>query len=185
MQPKVLPERIVSKRILLRRIQVGDTLPFYEFLRDEDNVRYMFYSEEQRTLEGAKMLVDETIASYDTPDPACSFAIADFARGDYLGHIGAQAFQNTSDMEIFYTLLPQYRGQGYVTEALEAFLDYLFADGTMRVVAIIMPENVSSRRVINRFGAECAGEIVVHGKIALRYGLDRETFEQWKTRAES
>lgn len=182
MQPKTIPERINSKRLILRRIQPEDTQPFYNFLRDDDNVRFMFFTDEQRTFEGAKSMIDWTINSYDSDEPVCIFAIADKVTGDYMGNLGAQPMEGTSDTEFFYTLLPKYRGQGYVTEALEVFLSFLFEEGIQQAVAIIVPGNDASIRVVNHFNARFAGEVEIHGNAGLRYEIDHAIFQEWKSR---
>lgn len=177
--PKTLPQQIEADRIVLRRITMADAAPFYEFVRDDDNVRYMFFQDEQRTEEGATGMVEWVVNAYDTDDPVCIFAIADKETGDYLGNLGAQTMEGTSDTEFFYALLPAYRGKGYVTEAVKTFLSYLFGEGLHTAVAIIVPENEASIRVVNRLQAIYIGEVEIHGNPGLRYEVTREIFERW------
>lgn len=54
--------------------------------------------------------------------------------------------------EIGYILSRQYWGQGYVTEAVSALIDQLFAEGQRRVFADTDPDNLASIAVLKRLG---------------------------------
>ncbi len=55
--------------------------------------------------------------------------------------------------EVGYSLLSEARGLGYATEALGAVIDEAFAAGELdEVQACIIPENVASRKVLDRTG---------------------------------
>lgn len=51
--------------------------------------------------------------------------------------------------EIGYMLLPEYHGQGIVTEAVERLIQYGFTDMQLNSIeAVIAPDNVASQRVV-------------------------------------
>ncbi|KAM9863428.1 GNAT family N-acetyltransferase [Leucobacter sp. BZR 635] len=55
---------------------------------------------------------------------------------------------------------PAHAGQGFVTEAATALLDYVFSEVRMhRVAAIIDPRNVPSMRVAERIGMRLEGHL--------------------------
>jgi len=179
MTPKTLPETIEAETCMLRRIRLDDAEPFYRFVSDDDSVQYMFFEDEQRTEEGSRGMIEWVVNAYDTDEPVCIFAIADKDTGEYMGNLGAQTMKGTDDTEFFYALLPDYRGQGYVTDAVRAFVSYLFDEGITLAVAIIVPENEASKRVVKRLGARFAGECVIHGNDGLRYEIDRAIVDTW------
>ncbi len=179
MTPKTLPQTIDAKKSTLRHLTESDAEPFYRFVSNDDNVRYMFFEEEQRTVEGAKGMIEWVVNAYESDDPVCIYAIADKATGAYMGNLGAQTMEGTDDTEFFYALLPEYRGQGYVTDAVKAFVTYLFDEGIQLAVAIIVPENDASTQVVNRLGARFAGDCLIHGNAGLRYEIDRPLMETW------
>ena len=179
MTPKSIPQQIVANRLMLRRLMMADADAFYEFVSVDENVRYMFFEDEQRTQDGSRGMVEWVVNAYDSEEPVCIFAIADKDTGVYLGNLGAQTMEGTSDTEVFYALLPQYRGQGYVTEAVKTFLGYLFGEGIHTAVAIIVPENAASIRVVERLDARFAGECEIHGQAGLRYEIDKTIVERW------
>lgn len=58
----------------------------------------------------------------------------------------------TEDVEIGWRAARRGTGRGYVTEAARAVLDAALAAGLERVVAVVDPANVASRRVAERLG---------------------------------
>ena len=54
--------------------------------------------------------------------------------------------------ELGYGLNPAYEGQGYMTEALRAFLDFGRERGIRTVRADTLPDNLASQRVLRRCG---------------------------------
>jgi len=56
-------------------------------------------------------------------------------------------------VEVGWRLAPEYRGQGFATEAGAAALQWGFTEGGLdRIVSIYEPENVASGRVMRRLG---------------------------------
>lgn len=101
----------------------------------------------------------------DVVNGLISLGIYDKKTGKLLGTIGVGKHDDLHEPEIFYQLLPEYRGYGYVTEAakevtkwaLESYrIPYLF--GTVEV------NNVKSQRVLERCGYQFIDErtLLVH-----------------------
>ncbi|MCG9722008.1 GNAT family N-acetyltransferase [Shewanella sp. Isolate7] len=66
-----------------------------------------------------------------------------------------------------YSVAERYQGQGYMTEALSALLDWVFDEvGLNRVMANYMPHNLSSARLLERLGFEREGYAKAYLKIA-------------------
>jgi ribosomal-protein-alanine N-acetyltransferase len=64
--------------------------------------------------------------------------------------------RGTHTMEAGYELHPAYWYKGYMTEALQALLDYAFSEQAFRPVhrveAIVAPGNIASIRLLEKFG---------------------------------
>jgi len=57
------------------------------------------------------------------------------------------------ELEIGYSLVPNERGKGYCTEALEIMVDYLFlSKDTMRIQAQTDTRNAASQKVLEKVG---------------------------------
>jgi [ribosomal protein S5]-alanine N-acetyltransferase len=180
MMIKAIPAKIEAERIDLRCLRLADVEPFYEFVHDE-SAKYLYFTDEQRTRDGARELVESVIDSYDTDSPSSIFAISDKETGDFVGHVGATSIENTNDLELFYALLPKYRGKGYVTDAVRTFIAFLLDSDIETVVAIIELENEASIAVMTRLHARFAGECEIHGNLGHRYEFYREITQLWSS----
>lgn len=75
--------------------------------------------------------------------------------GEIVGRIGflETEIDSTGDAELHYHLAPTAWGNGLATEAARAVLEWGFEQGRLgRVVAVIHPENLASRRVAEKCG---------------------------------
>jgi len=85
--------------------------------------------------------------------------------GEFIGNAGLQVVPDTSEVEIAYHYLPSVWGKGYGTEAAVAILDEgLRHLGLPNVIAICLPENVGSWRIMEKAGMRYLG-------LASYYGL--------------
>ena len=56
-------------------------------------------------------------------------------------------------VEVGYTVLPEFRGNGYATEAARALLEWARAEhGILRFIASVAPDNVPSLALVRRLG---------------------------------
>ena len=95
-------------------------------------------------------------------------------RGDtqLVGYCGFyhQVIDEKAEIEIGYRLHPAYWNQGITTEAAKAVRDHAFRDLNLsRVISLIHPENVRSRRVAEKNG-------MTHEKDTLYRGLFTNVF---------
>jgi [ribosomal protein S5]-alanine N-acetyltransferase len=97
--------------------------------------------------------------------------------GELIGDCGL-TFQNvggTNEHEIGYHLRRDLWGQGFATEAARACRDYGFSHlSAERLIAIIRPENLPSRRVAENIGMETWKETVHQNLQHLVYCIRRE-----------
>jgi len=87
-------------------------------------------------------------------------------------------------LEIGYSLVPNERGKGYCTEAVETMLDYLFLSReTMRVQACTDTRNLASQKVLEKAGFKKEGimrkYLFIRGQLrdSIAYSILRE---EWK-----
>jgi RimJ/RimL family protein N-acetyltransferase len=58
-----------------------------------------------------------------------------------------------SECELGYTLIPEYRGKGYASEALSAVISFLFSSHSVeRITCSVDPHNVASIRLLEKLG---------------------------------
>ncbi len=101
--------------------------------------------------------------------------------GTLLGYCGFfhHLEHGIEDVEIGYRLHPAYWNRGLITEAALAVRDHGFRDLKLdRVISLVHPENVPSRRVAEKNGMTVEKEIIFRGFPTLVYALTRERWEK-------
>jgi RimJ/RimL family protein N-acetyltransferase len=85
--------------------------------------------------------------------------------GTFVGDCGLtwQTVDGVEELELGYRLLPEFQGQGLATEAATACVDLARARGVQRLIAIIDPGNLASRRLAERVGLTLEKETTKNG----------------------
>ena len=105
------------------------------------------------------------------------WALIDRASGLLIGHCGLQHLPGDGGVEVLYLVVRARWGTGVATEAAGAALEHGFGRlGLDRIVAVIVPENVASRRVLEKLGMRREGAVDVYGLHAERYALSKDAF---------
>lgn len=112
-----------------------------------------------------------------------SHPIADYARHGYgrwavvhrkdraiVGFCGLKYLDDLDEVDLGYRFLPSHWGQGLATETGRAVLVHGFEKlGLEEIIALALPENVASIRVMEKLGMRPAGAIEYDGAAAVRY----------------
>ena len=96
--------------------------------------------------------------------------------GELIGDCGLtrQDLNGTSEIEIGYHIRRDLWGQGLATEAARACQDYGFANlKTERLISLIRPENLASRRVAEKNGMKLEQEVTWRGLRHCVYAIER------------
>ncbi len=141
-----------TERLLLRRMNPGDIEAIFRMRSDENVMKYIPRPivTNREEAEQHLNLIDERIESNE----GINWAITLKGKPEMLGIAGhyrlkAESFRS----EIGYMLLPEYNGQGIITEVVAALVDYGFDNmGLHSIEAIIDPDNTASARVLEKNG---------------------------------
>lgn len=102
------------------------------------------------------------------------YAVEEKASGKLVGRVGYTNHPGWPDFELGWTIVPEYQGRGYATEAARMLLDYAFtALERKHVVSLIHPDNAPSRRVAEKLGQKVEGQTEVLTMPVLIYGISR------------
>jgi len=97
--------------------------------------------------------------------------------GELIGDCGLikQMVGGTDETEIGYHVRRDCWGQGLATEAARACRDYGFANLPVeRLISLIRPENLQSRRVAEKNGMQIVKEVMWRDLLHCVYAIDRE-----------
>lgn len=170
-----IPNPIQTDRLCIRPFIEPDRAPFLEFMVDPLATRYLVFSPDQKTPEGAAALLDAIIASYGTTDPILSLSIIEGVEKVWLGSCGASPLPGEGVYECYYSLHPRYWHHGYATEAMRGLLKYLFSQADVYMVRAYMdPDNHASQKVAERLGMKPLGMQLhpLFDQQGLTYSLD-------------
>ena len=138
-------------RLRLRPFREDDVEELYGILGDADTMRYYpapFTWEE--TESWVRNNLERTLR-----DGSGLWAIEDRATGEFLGDCGLvhQLVDGTDEVEVGWHVKRSRWGQGIAPEAGAVCRDRAFGEfGLERIISLIRPENVQSRRVAEKIG---------------------------------
>ncbi len=95
--------------------------------------------------------------------------------GEFIGRVGLHNPDGWPDLELGWMLRPEFRRQGYASEAARAALGFAFQQvGAERVISLIRTENTASERVARRLGGRQSTTIDFLGSATLVYSYHRQ-----------
>ena len=147
---------LITPRLMLRDFEEEDWVELYAFRSDPEVARYMGW--EPETPEQTRAWVLATIP-HNQARPRLSYNLSIVRRSDrriigWIG-IGIPSRQSTYEREydFGYALAKAYWGQGYMSEALRALLQFAFEElRAERVFGECDARNVASARVMEKAG---------------------------------
>lgn len=167
---------LATERLRLRPLVRDDVPALLRFYNDPEVRRYLWDNQEVST-EKVVDIVLQSQACFEQIG-AGFFAIEMLdAPGEVTGFCGYRKFEETDQPELLYGILPEFWGQGFVTEAAKAVLRYGFERCEMgSVIAATDTPNQASVRVLQRLGMFFHERREYHGLDTVFYGLAREEF---------
>ncbi len=146
------PAVLAAPRLLMRRLGTGDAAFVVALLNDPAWIAHIG-DRGVRDAEGALAWMlrgpEALFATHGFGLMACEVRDAPTP----IGICGLVRRPGLEDVDVGYALLPEYRGQGYATEAVLATLAWARDVHALdRVVAIVSPGNAESVRVLGRCG---------------------------------
>lgn len=142
---------VETERLTLRRYRLGDLDDLAPILGDAETMR--FYPA-PKTREEARQWIERNLRRYEQ-DGFGLWAMVLKETGEFAGNCGlvAQVVDEREEVEIAWHVKRSLWGQGLATEAAMACRDHGFAVlGLERIISLIRPANVPSRRVAEKIG---------------------------------
>ena len=172
-----------TERLTLRWFESADAKALFAIFADPAVVRYWSSPEWTDTSHAHKM-IDESIAGYTSGD-GLRFAVVLTSTEELVGQVNlGHMFHSNRRCEVGYAMARAHWGKGYITEALEAAIDYAFGPLKLnRIEADIDPRNDASEKVLLRLGFKKEGFMperwIVKGEVSdtAFYGLLKRDWE--------
>lgn len=152
---------IQTLRLTLRPLTLNDVPAMYDGLFSDPAVTEFFSWPTHTDIAQTLQDVETCIANYSRPDYYNWAIVLD---GALIGEIGVSGHnEKNRNCDVYYRIASAHWGQGYMTEALRAVIDYLFCQvGFHRIVCRHDVRNAASGIVMKKCGMEYEGTFRQH-----------------------
>lgn len=159
---------ITTPRLLLRPFTLADLHPLFDILQEPDIFKY-FPRPVSPPLEKVERIINEQLVQYEQYGFG-QWAVELLGKPGLIGWCGLNHLPETDEDEVAYLLSRSVHGQGYATEGAHASLEFGFGKaGLRRIIALVHPENVPSRRVAEKLGMTLLDRKFYWGMECLRF----------------
>jgi len=165
-----------TPRLRLRPFVEDDAPALHRILTKEDMLKY-FPSPAGPSLDKVEKFVRNQIRQWATVGYGW-WAVELKSTGALSGWNGLQYLPDTRETEVGYLLDRPLWGRGLTTEAARVSLRYGFGNLELpEIIALAHPENLASRRVMEKLGMRFTGPADYFGMQMARYVVGRAAFD--------
>lgn len=143
-------ESIRTDRLLIRTLEMKDKEDFFKY-RSMPEV-YKYQSLRPKNISEIEEFINRNMAvCLNAANSWLQLAVC-LNEGQMIGDMGIH-FLDDDQVEIGYTLSPEYQGNGYAQEAVKAVINYAFIDlKKHRIIASVDPDNIKSIQLLEKIG---------------------------------
>jgi [ribosomal protein S5]-alanine N-acetyltransferase len=150
-----LRTQLITARLVLRPVERGDLEPLKAIWGDPAVMAHMGRGTRDAA-ESLKRVLE--LIEHQRRHGFGKWAAIERATGELIGYCGIELYEDGPDAELGFCLARSAWGRGYATEASRAWLQHAFAAlGFERVVALVLPANAASIRVLEKLGMKRSG----------------------------
>lgn len=162
-----------SDRLYYRPFRRSDAAAAFAFFGDPEVMKYSVYGVHPTVARTAGMLA--SLIAHNRRRGFGFWAVIESASGELIGMAGlAELDDDDDDLELAYRFRRDKWGRGYASEAAAAWVAKGFAALDLpRIVAIVEPDNLVSKRILEKLGMRFAERRTYHGKEVDYMVLDR------------
>ena len=142
---------LTTPRLVMRPLTLEDLQPLFDILQ-EPNIFQYFPRTENPSMDRVEKIIKFQIKQYEQFSYG-TWAVELRHEPQLIGWCGLNYLPETDEEEVAYLLSHAYHGKGYATEAAIISLAYGFQQiGLNRIICLMHPENIASRRVAEKIG---------------------------------
>lgn len=164
----VLNINLAQQQIVLRPMIEDDAETLFRINQSEGVLRY-FPNQTPPPLERVQRFIAGQQAHWKTYGYG-NWGLAPEGQPAIAGWVGLQYLPELGETEVGFLLDRPYWGRGYATSAASESLRFGFEQcGLKRIIALVHPENLASRRVIEKCGMAYEETITIWGVELMRF----------------
>lgn len=164
-----------TRRLALHPFEMGDLPLLAELHGDAEVMRYLTADGQPWPEAVLRQKLGRFVTEYERHGLG-RWKVLRRADGGFVGRAGFSPCPPTGDLELGFIFKQDCWGQGYATECAAALLAWLFRERseTDHVIAFARPDNLASRRVLEKVGMRPTGRRPVDGVPFDFYRMNRE-----------
>ena len=168
---------VTTSRLVLRPFVPEDVEPLHRIMNDREVMRY-FPVADPPPLEKVDRLIQGQLKHWEAHGYGW-WAVELRSDSQLIGWSGLQFLPETNETEVAYLLGKPFWGRGLATEGARAGLRFGYEElGLEKIVAIVHPDNVASRRVIEKLGMHGGDRAHYFGMDVYHYALERHAYRE-------
>lgn len=145
-----MKDYLTTERLILRKLKEDDAESiFSNWANDPEVTKYLTWNP-HTNVEQTKIILNIWLKEYENPKTV-RYGIVLKDINELIGTIDIVDYVDENP-EIGYCLSRKYWGNGYMTEAFNALVDYLFDNGYKTIVIEANEDNIGSNKVIQKVG---------------------------------
>ena len=163
-----------TERLVLRVMSRDDFAGLFAILADPETMRFYPQPYDEQTVRDG---IERNIRRFELYGGGL-WSVIHQESEQVIGDCGLvyQDVDGVWELEIGYRFNKNFRGQGLATEAARACRDYGFNHYRVsRLISLIRPENIPSRRVAERNGMQVDAETIRASLLHYVYAIDRDS----------
>lgn len=143
-----------TERLYFRELKEEDFSIWLKFCSDPSSLRYIWLSEDENPEVRCRVWFDRVFNRYKTNKGGMNVLI-DKVSGEIIGQCGLliHTVNDVEELEIGYSIMPEFRNKGYAFEAASKCRDYAFQNNLREsLISIIHVDNIESAKVALKIG---------------------------------
>ncbi|KUJ53298.1 GNAT family N-acetyltransferase [Chryseobacterium sp. JAH] len=151
---KYLLTDLETDRLGFRKLESPDFEAWIELFKDQETVQFLGMSEFSSPEECCKKWFVWTFHRYEN-DLGGQNALICKATNQLVGKCGllVRKIEGQCELEIAYSILPNFRNQGFAYESANRCKIFAFENNFHhRLISMIFPENISSKKTVSKNG---------------------------------
>lgn len=168
-----------TQRILFRKLEHSDFESWLELFKDEHTTKMLGMDNYKTPKERCEKWFEWTFHRYENNLGGQNVLISK-DNNQLIGQCGllVREVENEFELEVAYSILPQFRGKGFAIEAAKKCRDFAFENNFHnQLVSIIIPENKSSRNVAEKNGMVFKKQINYLGKLMDLFQIEKSEWQ--------
>ena len=164
---------IETERLIIRPFTMEDIEASYLMNLDPEVSRYTGDGGVVSRAEMERRIVEDVMGDYAKHGYG-RLAVEWKAEGKFIGFTGLKYLEDLNEVDLGFRFMKAYWGMGIATETGRACLDLGFESlGLKRIIAMVLPENGGSIRVLEKLGFGFEKEMMEEGMLVNVYSVER------------